>query len=370
MGTNHEAVHDGSSVRAGNKKFRFVHSDAGNCFWCASEGPSASTVCQGIECDFRRRIPSSYEGMEAVRKCAGNSKRISTNNGDIAGASGVHRDEVEPCGSKENGKSRGNVTVMKTLANAIQKGGQGKTMATCHLAFDGARRGLRVLVIDLDPQGNASYTLAAHASGLYASQMFDESPDLVSSFFANRDNTGITLIHNDDGLANIEKLELEDAATLLRTQVNSLSQFFDVCLIDTPPFLSNVMASALLSADFVMSPVEMEPYSLQGMEKMVAVIQNLRQANPTLQFIGMLPNRYNVKIPRHVENMKILRTEYADLVMPFDIRQRDSIAEALGNGMPVWKVKKTAARDATKEVRVMTQYVFEKMEVINERQGR
>ncbi|MBD8828994.1 ParA family protein [Pseudomonas sp. CFBP 13602] len=253
---------------------------------------------------------------------------------------------------------------MKTLANAIQKGGQGKTMATCHLAFDGARRGLRVVVIDLDPQGNASYTLEAHSCGLFASQMFDESPNLVPSFFADRDNTGITLIHNDDGLANIEKLELEDAATLLRTHVDALSEFFDVCLIDTPPFLSNVMASALLSADFVMSPVEMEPYSLQGMEKMVAVIQNLREANPALQFIGMLPNRYNVKIPRHVENMKILRAEYADLVMPFDIRQRDSIAEALGNQIPVWKVKKTAARDATKEVRVMTQYVFEKMEVI------
>ena len=253
---------------------------------------------------------------------------------------------------------------MKTLANAIQKGGQGKTMATCHLAFDGARRGLRVVVIDLDPQGNASYTLNAHACGLFASQMFDDSPDMVTSFFADRDNSGITLIHNDDDLANIEKLELEDAATLLRTHVEALSQFFDVCLIDTPPFLSNVMASALLSADFVMSPVEMEPYSLQGMEKMVAVIQNLREANPALQFIGMLPNRYNVKIPRHVENMAILREAYADLVMPFDIRQRDSIAEALGHQIPVWKVKKTAARDATKEIRVMTQYVFEKMEVI------
>ncbi|WP_426222179.1 ParA family protein [Pseudomonas sp. S2.OTC.A_B10] len=361
MGVIHEQKnHDRGSVCGNNKGLECIASDAGDSAWGIGAGQAASAVRSGAATDGRGNITGSSQGVGSVSGKKLSAKRVRASNGNPASAPSVHSEKMGPSGQKTGILKM----KMKTLANAIQKGGQGKTMATCHLAFDGARRGLRVVVIDLDPQGNASYTLEAHASGLFASQMFDESPDLVPSFFADRDNTGITLIHNDDGLANIEKLELEDAATLLRTHVDALSEFFDVCLIDTPPFLSNVMASALLSADFVMSPVEMEPYSLQGMEKMVAVIQNLREANPALQFIGMLPNRYNVKIPRHVENMKILRDEYAELVMPFDIRQRDSIAEALGNQIPVWKVKKTAARDATKEVRVMTQYVFEKMEVI------
>ena len=66
---------------------------------------------------------------------------------------------------------------MKTLVTAIQKGGQGKTFATCHLAFDFLERGLRVAVIDLDTQGNASFTLSAYQSGYLASQLFTGDTD-------------------------------------------------------------------------------------------------------------------------------------------------------------------------------------------------
>lgn len=361
MGIIHDQKnHDRGPVCGNDQRPECLVSDAGDSARGFGIGQASGAIRAGAGVNGGGNLAGGTAGVVSVPGAECSPERVRAGNGDSASAPGVHREEVGT-GTQKNGILK---MKMKTLANAIQKGGQGKTMTTCHLAFDGARRGLRVVVIDLDPQGNASYTLEAHACGLFASQMFDDSPDLVRSFFASRDNSGITLIHNDELLANIEKLDLEDAATLLRTHVDALSQYFDVCLIDTPPFLSNVMASALLSADFVMSPVELEPYSLQGMEKMVAVIQNLREANPALQFIGMLPNRYNVKIPRHVQNMAILREAYADLVMPFDIRQRDSIAEALGNQIPVWEVKKTAARDATREICAMTQYVFEKMEVI------
>ena len=361
MGMIHdEKNHDRDPVCGNYERSKCFSSDTGDSTRGTGFGQAASSVRPRAERDSRGNISSSTQGLGGVSRKKCSAKRVRAGNGDPSGASGVHRKEMGSSGQKTGILNM----KMKTLAVAIQKGGQGKTMSTCHLAFDGADRGLRVVVIDLDPQGNASYTLEAHACGLLASQMFDDSADLVPSYFAGRDTSGITLIHNDDGLANIEKLDLEVAAHLLRTHVEALSEFFDVCLIDTPPFLSNVMASALLSADFVLSPVELEPYSLQGMEKMVAVIQNLRQANPELQFIGMLPNRYNVKIPRQVENMAVLREAYGDLVMPFDIRQRDSIAEALGSQIPVWKVPKTAARVASKEVRTMTQYVFEKMEVV------
>ena len=72
---------------------------------------------------------------------------------------------------------RGNrIQVMKTLVTAIQKGGQGKTFATCHPAFDFLERGLRVAVIDLDTQGNASFTLSQYQSGYAASQLFSGRP--------------------------------------------------------------------------------------------------------------------------------------------------------------------------------------------------
>ena len=253
---------------------------------------------------------------------------------------------------------------MKTLVTAIQKGGQGKTFVSCHLAFNAQERGLRVVVIDLDTQANASYTLEAHQSGYLASELFKGDESGLRHYFGQRDNAGITVLAADPTLANLEKMELSHAAGALRASIRVLSEFFDVCLIDTAPSLGAGMTAAVLAADYMLSPLELEAYSLQGMKKMVAVIGNLRAMNPNLRFLGMVPNKVDARKPRHMKNLAALTKAYPQLVLPFKIGDRDSIAEALGEQKPVWKVKKTAARKATEEVRVMTEYVFQKMEII------
>ena len=154
---------------------------------------------------------------------------------------------------------------MKTLVTAIQKGGQGKTFATCHLAFDFQERGLRVAVIDLDTQGNASWTLDGHDSGYPASRMFTAGADELRSWFTDREDDGIALIAADASLANLDKMDLGQAAGALRASIEALGEFFDVCLIDTAPSLGVAMTAAVLAADYMLSPVEMEAYSLQGM---------------------------------------------------------------------------------------------------------
>jgi chromosome partitioning protein len=252
---------------------------------------------------------------------------------------------------------------MKTLVTAIQKGGQGKTFATCHLAFDFRDRGLKVVVIDLDTQANASFTLDAFASGVVSSSLFSADRDGLSTLFGGRDNEGITLIAADAGLANLEKLDLAQAAGALRKSIAALGDFFDVCLIDTAPSLGVAMTAAVLAADCMISPIELEAYSLQGMKKMVAVISNLRKVNPTLRFLGMLPNKVDARKPRHIANLATLRAAYPQLVMPCSVGARDSIAEALGEQKPVWLIKKTAARKASQEVRQMAGYIYEKMEI-------
>lgn len=252
---------------------------------------------------------------------------------------------------------------MKTLVTAIQKGGQGKTFTNCHLAFDFADRGLRVVVIDLDPQGNGSFTLGDYNSGYLASQLFTVDTAGLNAWFSRQENKGISLLAADASLVNIEKMDLPTAAANLRANIAALSEHFDVCLIDTAPSLGVAMTAAVLASDFLLSPVEMEAYSLQGMKKMVTVIGNLRKQNPKLKFIGMLPNKVDARKPRHVANLQALREAYPTLVLPCAIGARDSIAEALGEKIPVWKVRKTAARTATKEVRTMAAYVYNKMEI-------
>ncbi|WP_412058696.1 ParA family protein [Bartonella sp. DGB2] len=252
---------------------------------------------------------------------------------------------------------------MKTLVTAIQKGGQGKTFATCHIAHDFYERGLRVVVIDLDTQGNASWTLRKYASSYPASHLFTESKDEIHSTF-NEKKYNLSLIESDAKLANLDKMDLGEAAKILKMNIAALADFFDVCLIDTAPSLGVSMSAAILVADYMLSPIEMEAYSLQGMKKMVAVIGNLRKQNSRLRFIGMVPNKVDARKPRHIANLTTLQQTYPKLVVPFSIGARDSIAQALGEQIPVWKIKKTAARKAIKEVRTLTDYVFTKMEIM------
>lgn len=253
---------------------------------------------------------------------------------------------------------------MKTLVTAIQKGGQGKTFATCHLAFDFLERGLRVAVIDLDTQGNASFTLAEHDSGIPASALFAGKADELRGRLAERDDeAGIALFSADPALANLDRMDYRLAGAALRAALAVLAESFDVCLVDTAPSLGVAMTAALLAADYMLSPIEMEAYSLQGMKKMVAVVSNLRKENPRLRFLGMLPNMVDGRKQRHINNLEALRQAYPQLVLPISVGNRDSIAEALGEQMPVWKVRKTAARKATQEVRALADYVFTKMEI-------
>lgn len=257
---------------------------------------------------------------------------------------------------------------MKTLVTANQKGGVGKTSILVHLAFDFFERGLRVAVIDLDPQGNASYTLKDFATGLHASKLFGVQP--VGGWTETAPAAGdgqaarLALIESDPVLANAERLSLDDARELFGANIKALAnQGFDVCLIDTAPTLGVGLAAALFAADYVLSPIELEAYSIQGIKKMVTTIANVRQKNAKLQFLGMVPSKVDARNPRHVRHQAELLAAYPKMMIPATVGLRSSIADALASGVPVWKIKKTAARKASKEVRALADYVFTKMEI-------
>lgn len=251
--------------------------------------------------------------------------------------------------------------MMKTLVTANQKGGVGKTSTLVHLAFDFCERGKKVVVIDLDIQGNASYTLQAFRKGVVASNFFNDGP------FDVLNGEGIpemALIESDTALANMETMSLSRAGEHFRAGIASLEkQGFDVCLIDTAPSLGVSMAAALVAADYVLSPIELEAYSIQGIKKMNAAIANVRKANPKLQFLGMVPSKVDGRNPRHRLHLEQLKNAYPQLLIPVSIGLRSSIADALASGVPVWKIKKTAARKAAQEIRALADFVFNKMEI-------
>lgn len=384
MGAIHgEKDNDRGAVCAGDPGSEYRGANGTDCARSACEGGSSEAVRAGVGCDAGSNISGGEQGLECSPGQACGAAGVRTGYSDSACAAGVHSEEMgkPSAGQQEIGDlSMNNVAAavqqvigvngfkMKTLAATIQKGGQGKTFCVCHVAHAAADAGLRVLVLDLDSQGNASHTLGEYSCEIVASDFFQDTSRILD-YFGSRDNSGITLVRKDDELLDVDKLELDDAVKQLRSHVQDLSACFDLCVFDTPPSLSNLMSSAIAASDYVISPVELEVYSFLGMELLVSVIHNLRQEyNPGLEFLGMIPNRYQAKIPRHQVNLGLIRENYGELVMPFEIRQRDSIAEALGEYCsPVWGKAlrhKSAARVAAKEVRVMTDYVLKAMEFV------
>lgn len=246
---------------------------------------------------------------------------------------------------------------MKSIVIANQKGGVGKTAIAVHLAYGFEKNGLNTVLIDLDTQGNASFTLKQYKNSISASKLFQANTVIQ----LNNDNR-LNLITSDVGLVDIQSLSIEE---LIRNFQNSLKQLeslgIDVVVIDTAPTLSNLMAAAIGVVDAVISPIEVEMYSMQGIEKTLTLIQNIQKVNKKVQFLGMLPSRYNSRTNRHRDNLEQLKTAYGSLVCDFKITERNAISQSLADCVPVWKIKKTAARPAAKEMQEMVKYVHEKM---------
>ncbi|MDH5480385.1 MAG: ParA family protein, partial [Nitrosomonas sp.] len=245
---------------------------------------------------------------------------------------------------------------MKTLVTANQKGGVGKTATLVNLALDFMERGLRVVVLDLDVQANASFTLQEYASGFNSSQMYEKNGKALSNLFHNLPKEPLLkLIGSDVKMSDIEKRKISEVLTIFNDNINTLDTCgFDVALIDTAPSIGVNLITALCVADYVLSPIEMETYSIQGIKKMMTTIGHIRKTNPNLAFMGMVPCKVDARNPRHVRHLEELMSAYPQYVIPATIGLRSSIADALASRIPVWRIKKTAARKAAKEVHALT----------------
>ena len=141
------------------------------------------------------------------------------------------------------------------------------------------------------------------------------------------------------------------------------SAAFDFAIIDTAPTLGLRMSAALIVADFVLCPIELESYSIQGITNMLQTVFGIRERyNPGLTFLGMLPNRFNAHSNSQKANLDQLIKSYAHLMIAARIGNRSSIPEALGAGVPVWELPKTAAREAAREMKQVFALVESKME--------
>ena len=227
----------------------------------------------------------------------------------------------------------------QTIACANQKGGVGKTTTVVNLASYLARSGDRLLIVDLDPQGNATSGLGVDRSSLDRS-IYDavvgacSITDLVTPTNA----TGVDLVPAAIALAGAE-VELAQADARERRVhrlIAAIADRYDLIFIDCPPSLGLLTVNALTAADAVLVPLQCEYYALEGLTQLLATIDLVRDhLNPRLALDGvvltMADGRTNLSAQVAAEARQHLGSRVYDTVIPRSVR----LSEAPSHGLPI-----------------------------------
>ncbi|MEK8095135.1 ParA family protein [Methylocystis sp. IM3] len=244
---------------------------------------------------------------------------------------------------------------MKTIVINNQKGGVGKTTLAVHLAWYLAENGRRVVIVDLDAQGNATDTLARHAGNASAAELFRPSARIGAS-------AGLTLAPADTSLTDVDR---GDASTILTLRQNLLAagEHFDACVIDTPPSLGLRSVAALVAATHVVSPIYLEDYSVKGVKGLLQTFLGVQQryGRSDATFLGLLPSLFNTKSPRQRAHLEQLLRDAGKYVFPGHIVARDGYAEAVAERAPVWALKRRSAQEAGREIRAVLANIAERL---------
>ena len=228
----------------------------------------------------------------------------------------------------------------KTISFANRKGGVGKTTSAVNIAASLGVLGYKILLVDLDPQGNATSGVGISKKALKAT-INDVMLGEISAEDATRvtEYTNLSIIPANIALAGAEYNLYQDGGSerIMKEALAPIKDKYDYIIIDCPPSLSMLTVNSMVASDGIVIPMQCEFYALEGLSQLTVTINKIKSNfNNALNITGILITMYNNRLLLSLQVINELNKHYADKLFETKISRGVKVSEAPGFGMPVY----------------------------------